>query len=140
MIEIRDECVGCPPEIGCRGVGCPYLNVKRRVCDTCRSDAEYEINGEDYCYDHAKDYIESIFHSLSLKEKSEVAIGEYDELEDEYAFPTMCETCGKSKAVVNVDTDWLCESCAEKKLTEIFEEYCLCDQAEFLGIELESIE
>lgn len=140
MIEVRDECVGCPPEMGCLGNSCPYMNVEYRVCDTCSSDAEYKINGEDYSYDHAKGYIESIFHSLSLKEKSEAAIGEYTELEDDPAFSTMCDACGKSKALLDVNTDWLCESCAEKELTKIFEEYSLDEQAEYLGIEMESIE
>lgn len=140
MIEVRDECVGCPPEMGCLGNSCPYMNVERRVCNTCRSDAEYEIDGEDYCYDHAKGYIESIFHSLSLKEKSEAAIGEYTELEDKYASHTMCDACGKSRAILGVNIDWLCESCAEKELTKIFEEYSLDEQAEYLGIEMKSIE
>lgn len=136
MIEVRDECVGCPPEMGCLGNSCPYMNVEYRVCDTCSSDAEYKINGEDYCYDHAKGYIESIFHSLSLKEKSEAALGEYDEP----PFPTTCDTCGKSRAILGVNIDWLCESCAEKELTKIFEEYSLDEQAEYLGIEMERIE
>lgn len=140
MIEVRDECVGCPPEMGCLGNSCPYMNVEYRVCDTCSSDAEYKINGEDYCYDCAKGYIESIFYSLSLKEKSEAAIGEYTELEDEPAFLTLCDACGKSRALLDVNTDWLCQSCAEKELTKIFEEYSLDEQAEYLGIEMESIE
>lgn len=35
MIIIEDECVGCPPEIGCYGSSCPNKNVSHYFCDEC---------------------------------------------------------------------------------------------------------
>ena len=29
MIKYENECVGCPPERGCLGSSCPYMNVPR---------------------------------------------------------------------------------------------------------------
>ena len=38
MIEYEDECVGCPPEMGCLGNSCRYKNVKHLYCDKCNAD------------------------------------------------------------------------------------------------------
>ena len=35
MVIVKDECVGCPPEIGCYGSSCPYKNVPHYFCDEC---------------------------------------------------------------------------------------------------------
>ena len=35
MKSIENECVGCPPEMGCLGRSCPYMNVVRYYCDEC---------------------------------------------------------------------------------------------------------
>ena len=40
MIKYEDECVGCPPEMGCMGNGCPNRNVKHLYCDKCDADCE----------------------------------------------------------------------------------------------------
>lgn len=34
-ILIEDGCVGCPPEIGCLGNGCPRKNIIVAECDEC---------------------------------------------------------------------------------------------------------
>ena len=48
MITYEDECVGCPPEIGCFGSACMYKNVPHYYCDKCK----YEVDCEDlYYYD-----------------------------------------------------------------------------------------
>lgn len=44
MIEVTNECVGCPVELACLGDACPYMNVTRYYCDKC----EEEIEDEDY--------------------------------------------------------------------------------------------
>ena len=38
MIRLEDECVGCPPELGCDGDRCPYKNVPRYYCDECGNE------------------------------------------------------------------------------------------------------
>ena len=43
MVRLEDECVGCPPELGCLGQLCPYQNVPRCYCDECGE----EITDED---------------------------------------------------------------------------------------------
>lgn len=71
MKEIRDECVGCPPEMGCLGIGCPYRNVEVTTCDQCGKDASYNIDGEDLCERCAADYLLEAFKSLTLEEQAE---------------------------------------------------------------------
>lgn len=53
MIRIENECVGCPPEIGCIGENCPYLNVPRLYCDECGEmmDVLYHFDWQELCLD-----------------------------------------------------------------------------------------
>lgn len=52
-IVFEDECVGCPPEMGCLGSVCPNKNVAHYYCDKCDEevppDELYEVDGEDLC-------------------------------------------------------------------------------------------
>lgn len=51
MIVYKNECIGCPTEIGCIGDTCPYRNVKRLYCDECENedDVLYEFYDEQLC-------------------------------------------------------------------------------------------
>ena len=40
MVRIEDECVGCPPEMGCIGDACPYRSVPRWYCDSCKQETD----------------------------------------------------------------------------------------------------
>lgn len=53
MLVYKDECVGCPSEMGCLGKACPYQNVSHFCCDGCggEEDKFYEHEGEYYCKD-----------------------------------------------------------------------------------------
>ena len=53
MIKYENECVGCPPERGCLGSSCPYINVPRLYCDVCGEEDEelYEYDDEQLCAD-----------------------------------------------------------------------------------------
>ena len=52
MKKIEDECVGCPPEMGCVGNRCPYKNVVRFYCDRCGSEEKlYHYENEELCLD-----------------------------------------------------------------------------------------
>lgn len=58
MERIENHCVGCPPERGCMGIGCPNRNVKVICCDVCGDeicDEIYSVDGEDLCEDCLKD-------------------------------------------------------------------------------------
>ena len=59
MIKYEDECVGCPPEMGCLGSACPNRNIPRYYCDKCGEevDAYFDINGEMVCDDCAHDIL-----------------------------------------------------------------------------------
>ena len=35
MIKYYDECVDCPPEMGCVGRACRYRNIPHYFCDQC---------------------------------------------------------------------------------------------------------
>ena len=63
MIKYENECVGCPPEMGCLGDGCPNRNVPRYYCDKCgeEMDAYFDIDGEIICDDCAHDMLEEMY-------------------------------------------------------------------------------
>lgn len=46
MITYENECVGCPPEIGCMGSACPYRYVPHYYCDNCGREL-YEVDDND---------------------------------------------------------------------------------------------
>ena len=58
MIRLENQCVGCPPEIGCLGRICPKREVEVLVCDKCGSEYHVEEgvgeNGEDLCFSCAR--------------------------------------------------------------------------------------
>ena len=62
MIKYEDECVGCPPEMGCLGNSCRYKNVKHLYCDRCGEDCEelYVFDGEVLCEECLKANFETI--------------------------------------------------------------------------------
>lgn len=50
MREVLDECVSCPPELGCIGSACPYKNVVRYFCDECGEEGKlYHYEDEELC-------------------------------------------------------------------------------------------
>ncbi len=53
MVVYENECVECPPEMGCLGRCCQYRNVARAYCDKCKDMSEifYEHNGRYLCRD-----------------------------------------------------------------------------------------
>ena len=58
---IENECVGCPPEIGCLGSSCPNLNVVHYYCDECEEEAQlYHYNGQELCIDCIEKSLEKV--------------------------------------------------------------------------------
>lgn len=61
---IENECVGCPPEMGCLGSACPKRNVHRYYCDKCGQEYEsnelYVVDGEDICSDCILDEYQTV--------------------------------------------------------------------------------
>lgn len=52
MIKYENDCVSCPPEIGCLGSSCPNRNVPHYYCDKCGDEAQlYEYDGKELCID-----------------------------------------------------------------------------------------
>lgn len=52
MKIIENECLNCPPEIGCMGDTCPNKNVARFYCDECgEEEILYCYDGEELCQD-----------------------------------------------------------------------------------------
>lgn len=48
--KFENECVGCPPELGCLGDVCSNRNVEHFYCDECGiEDTLYEINDKELC-------------------------------------------------------------------------------------------
>ena len=57
MITFENECVGCPPEMGCLGSCCPYRYVPHLECDSCKDEVEelYDTDRGQLCEDCATD-------------------------------------------------------------------------------------
>lgn len=72
MRKYENECVGCPPEMGCLGRSCPNMNVPRDYCDVCGDYAEYTIDGEDYCEKCANEMLNKFFDGLTVFGKTDV--------------------------------------------------------------------
>ena len=53
MTKTENECVGCPPEMGCQGSSCPYRNVTRIYCDGCGEEITnseiFDVDGGEFC-------------------------------------------------------------------------------------------
>lgn len=62
MIKYENECVGCPPEMGCMGDSCPNRDVQHLYCDRCGEDCEelFIFDGEELCEDCLKNSLERI--------------------------------------------------------------------------------
>lgn len=50
MVKYEDECVGCPPELGCLGSACPNRNVPHLYCDKCGKEVA-EFYEDELCID-----------------------------------------------------------------------------------------
>lgn len=74
MIKYEDDCVGCPPEIGCFGSSCPQRNVPHTYCDRCGAEAKlYSFPGEEeICEDCMTQEMNDAFLSLTFNEKCEI--------------------------------------------------------------------
>ena len=59
MVEYEDECVGCPPEMGCLGKdGCPNMHVSHFYCDECgEEETLYQYNDKQLCKSCLMDYV-----------------------------------------------------------------------------------
>lgn len=83
MRKYEDECVSCPPEMGCLGESCPYRNVPRDYCDTCDcEDATYRIDEDDYCKSCAEKYLQDMFDGLTIEEKAEILEADISKIHD----------------------------------------------------------
>ena len=83
MRKYKNDCVGCPPEMGCLGGSCPYVDVPYDYCDICGSDnAEYRIEGKDYCETCAKAYLQDAVDELTISELAELLHIECERIED----------------------------------------------------------
>lgn len=71
MYKTENQCVDCG--LPCLGSACRYRNVRVSYCDRCGDEgADYRIDGEDYCEDCAKKYIQEAFDDLSLMEQADI--------------------------------------------------------------------
>lgn len=52
-IRYENECVGCPPDMGCLGVACPNRRVPHLYCDKCKREVDdlYDYDDKQICLD-----------------------------------------------------------------------------------------
>lgn len=56
-----NECVDCPPELGCLGEICPNWNVVHYHCDECKDEATlYHYDDKELCIDCIKDMLKKV--------------------------------------------------------------------------------
>lgn len=64
MIRFENDCVGCPPELGCLGEACPNQHVPILVCDKCGYEPDelylYEVDDEQLCEECLKEHFKKI--------------------------------------------------------------------------------
>ena len=50
MRRIENDCVGCPPELGCLGRSCPNRDIIHLYCDKCKEETTlYHYDGKELC-------------------------------------------------------------------------------------------
>lgn len=75
MIKYEDECVGCPPGIGCLGSSCPNRNVPHTYCDRCGDETPvYSLNDDDeqLCEECMIKTLNELWNNLSHDDKLEM--------------------------------------------------------------------
>ena len=70
MIRYESRCVNC--DLPCLRESCPYFRVEIHYCDKCKEEADYVLDGDDYCEDCAEEYLTNFFKELLLKEKAKL--------------------------------------------------------------------
>ena len=61
MIVFQNECVGCPPEMGCLGSSCLFRNVEHHYCDECECDDQlYYFDDRELCIECIKEILEEV--------------------------------------------------------------------------------
>lgn len=61
MKRIENDCVGCPPEMGCLGSSCPYRNNPHYYCDQCGEEKPlYHFDDEELCIDCIEKQLEKV--------------------------------------------------------------------------------
>lgn len=66
MIRFENECVGCPPHMGCMGSACPYSHVPYLTCDKCEDEVEelYDTNEGQLC----EECVRKMYDDLEVEE------------------------------------------------------------------------
>ena len=91
MVRYEDQCVGCPPEMGCIGNICRYKNVPVWVCDRCKDEEIdlWDYDGEEVC--------ESCLKKIVPKVHRE-------------GYP--CDSCGyEAEDLYDYEDQYVCEDC-----------------------------
>lgn len=98
MIRHESMCVGCPPELGCLGKGCPYNNVSVCYCDICEDNtADYHADGQDICEVCMDEHIKEEWKRNNAEEKLKALFPKFideemlDEIFDDLSIKERCE-------------------------------------------------
>ena len=68
MTRTENGCVDC--QLPCIRSNCKYYRVQTVYCDSCDKKAGYRIDGEDYCEECAKAFLQEQFDDLSIVERA----------------------------------------------------------------------
>lgn len=79
MTKTESRCVDC--QLPCIGSSCEYHRVNTVYCDSCDEKADYKMDGEDYCEECAKEYLQEQFDDLSISERAKALNIHIEEIE-----------------------------------------------------------
>lgn len=98
MLKHVDDCVSCPPELGCLGNGCPKRNIPVYYCDICEEEiADYHADGQDICEYCLKEHIKEEWKRNNAEEKLKALFPKFideemlDEIFDDSSIKEQCE-------------------------------------------------
>lgn len=69
MIKYENQCCGCAvPAYPCIGDDCSLRHVPVYYCDCCKNECHilYEIDGDQYCEDCARNLLKEVFETMAI--------------------------------------------------------------------------
>ena len=102
MVRYEDQCVGCPPEMGCLGKYCRYRNVPIWLCDRCESEDEdlWDFFGEEVCKECLLKIIPKVHREGCL-----------------------CDSCGyEAEDLYDYEGQYLCDECLLETVPKVHNE------------------
>ena len=74
LVYDKGNCIGCPPEMGCLGAGCPYCYEAVMICDDCKQECDELYRDKDTGADLCEDCRNALYEHITIDN-----VGDYAE-------------------------------------------------------------